>query len=311
VEIDVHWILNRVVVCHGLDPSQFDGGCTTERDLAAELQPVAAWVDAHPDDVLLLYLEDNLGDPAGYDAAATAVDDTLADRVFHPPAGGACTLLPLSLSRDDVRAAGKQVVIMSGCGTTAWNNTVFDDSVRAEDGNPEFAACQSPSVHLDDYGTKLVRFYEDSTFVSAAAAGGDPGHRLTVDEIHEMVTCGVNLFGLDQVDPSDPRLDAMVWSWAPNEPSNAGACAVDEGRFRADPCGAAHPYACALNRSWFVTASVGPQDGGAAACAAEFPGSRFAVPGSGAHAAALRAIEPGAVWVAYTAASGGWSGSAA
>src|SRR5438270_426680 len=83
-------------------------------------------------------------------------------------------------------------------GAGSWNSTVFDDSIRAEEGNPKFANCESDSVHLQDYGAKLVRFYEDSTFVSAAVAGGDPGYRLTVAELGEMVTCGVNLFGLDQ-----------------------------------------------------------------------------------------------------------------
>jgi len=206
---------------------------------------------------------------------------------------------------------------MSGCdasgalGPGTWNSTVFDDSIRAEEGNPKFANCESDSVHLQDYGTKLVRFYEDSTFVSAAAAGGDPGYRLTVAELGEMVTCGVNLFGLDQVDPSDPRLAAMVWGWAPSEPSSSGGCALDDGHFRAGPCGDGHPFACALGSAWHVTQAVGPQSDGSAACAAEFPGSVFAVPGSGAHASRLRAVEVGAVWVAYTVNSHGWSGTAA
>ena len=314
IEIDVHWLLNRAVVCHGRPPSELNAGCTTERDLEAELTPVAEWVQAHPGDVLLLYLEDNIEDPAGYEAAAKAIAATVGPYLFTPTSGASCPLLPLSLSRQAVLDAGKQVVIMSGCdasGAGAWNSTVFDDSVRAEDGNPEFANCESPSVHADDYGTKLVRFYEDSTFVSAAAAGGDPGHRLTADEIAEMVTCGVNLFGLDQVDPSDPRLAAMVWSWATNEPIAAAACATDSGRFRTAPCRDKHPYACVSGGDWFITRAVGPQDRGAKACAKEFPGSTFAVPGSGAHAAALRAIESTAVWIAYTNSGDGWRGVAA
>ena len=318
IEIDVHWMLNRVVVCHARPPSELNAGCSTERDLTAELQPITEWVRAHPHDVLLLYLEDNIKDPAGYAAAAKAIAGTLGDSVYTPQGSASCPtqLLPLSLTRQTVIDAGKQVVIMSGCdasgasGPGTWNSTVFDDSIRAEEGNPQFANCESSSVHLQDYGTKLVRFYEDSTFVSAAAAGGDPGHRLTVDEISQMVTCGVNLFGLDQVDPSDPRLGAMVWSWATNEPS-IGGCALDDGRFHAAPCGDNHPYACALGSGWQVTQAVGPQADGAAACAAEFPGSVFAVPGSGAHAARLRAVEHGAVWLAYTSNSNGWSGAAA
>jgi hypothetical protein len=218
---------------------------------------------------------------------------------------------------------------MSGCGgastsASLWRSTVFDDSVRAEEGNPDFAgypACTSPSVGLDAYGTKLVRFYEDSTFVSAAASGGDPGHRMTVDEIRDMVRCGVNLFGLDQLDPSDPRLDAMVWSWAPNEPSTsaAGTCArsgADE-RFHAAACGSrVLRFACVDgNGGWFVSSTSGLPSAGQAACAHDVAGARFAVPGSGAHAQRLADAKSAAgvtdVWVGYAVGAGGWRSQAA
>src|SRR3954451_7808628 len=92
IEIDVHWMLNRAVVCHGRPPSELNIGCTTERDLEAELQPVADWVGAHPGDVLLLYLEDNIEDPAGYEAAAKAIDDTVGPYVFTPAQIESCPL---------------------------------------------------------------------------------------------------------------------------------------------------------------------------------------------------------------------------
>jgi hypothetical protein len=329
IEIDIHWMpsvwangANAVVVCHGLDESQFNVGCTDERLLADELAPVGEWVRAHPGDVILVYVEDDLTTDEGFAEAASAIDDTIGDLVYLPPApapGEICPLLPLSLHRADVLAAGKQVVVMSGCSTGSaatgnWTSTVFDDSVRAEECNPEFAGypdCSSPGVPASAYGENLVRFYEDSTFVSTAAAGGDPGQRMTVDGIRDMVRCGVNLFGLDQLVPSDPRLDAMVWSWAANEPAIGASCAIDDGRFRAAACKGKHPYACVARSSWFVTAAAGPQDRGARACAREFPGSTFAVPGSGAHAEALRAVERGPVWLAYTNPGDGWRGAAA
>jgi hypothetical protein len=234
----------------------------------------------------------------------------------------------MSLRRADVLAAHKQVVIMSGCGSgsASWGSTVFDDSVRAEEGNPDFdsTTCTSPSVGAAAYGTKLVRFYEDSTLVSAAVSGGDPGHRLTVDTIQAMVRCGVNLFGLDQVDPGDPRLAAMVWSWAQGEPASndAGTCAFDgsDARFHTAACdgAATRSFACVDPASgvWSVTAATGRQGDGSTACAREHPGSVFAVPASGAHASRLRAAKAAAgvaqVWLAYVAdGSGGWVGTPA
>jgi hypothetical protein len=322
LEVDVHWLPSAwargekaPVVCHGRPPSELNLGCTYERRLSGELQPVGEWLRQHRGDVVLLYVEDAIDEPAGYDAAAEAIRQTIGDLVYKPPVGTQCPKLPLTLRRADVLAAGKQVVIMSGCsaGSAAWGWRVFDDSVRAEEGNPEFAgypACTSPSVHASDYGTKLVRFYEDSTFVSAAVAGGDPGHRLTPIELTDMVRCGVNLFGLDQVEASDPRLEAMVWSWARGEPSTSGAgsCVVDgaDSRFHSVGCDqSARSFACVEPGTgvWAVTTQTGAAGDGDAVCAQEHPGSVFAVPGSGAHAQRMREAKAAAgvseVWVAY------------
>jgi hypothetical protein len=212
---------------------------------------------------------------------------------------------------------------MSGCGSGEWNSTVFNDGVRSEQGNPDFAGyptCSSSSVQREDYGTKLVRFYEDSTFVSTAAAEGDPGHRFTPASVEQMVQCGVNLFGLDQADPNDPRLAAMVWSWAENEPraSTTGACAYDGGddRFHSALCsGPAGHFACVdRTGAWFVSRKTGRPVAGAKVCAAERSGARFAVPGSGAHAQQLReakaAAGVSAAWLAYSASNGTWTGTA-
>ena len=339
IEVDVHWApsiwaggAKAPVVCHGQPPSSLNFGCSDERLLDAELAPVGAWLrePAHHDDVLLVYIEDNIDEAAGFASAAQMVESTIGDLVYTPPSGGdGCPLLPLDLRRADVLAAGKQVVIMSGCGpaggaTGAWRKTVFDDSIRAEDGNPSFAgypACTSPSVTADAYGTKLVRFFEDSTFVSAAVGLG-PGPRLTVDEIVDMVRCGVNLFGLDQLSPSDARLAAMVWSWASNEPATStdGTCAMValDARFHAAACGSQPlPFACrAPDGSWFVSATTGPGDGdGESACAATVSGAQFAVPGSGAHqqrlANAMALAGVAQAWVAYRAEGGSWVANAA
>jgi hypothetical protein len=334
LEIDVHWTVSpwsrgakAPVVCHGRPPSEGNLGCSFERRLVGELPPVGAWLRQHPGDVVLLYVEDAIDEPRGYDAAAKAINDTIGDLVYKPPAKQGCPLLPLALRRADVLAAGKQVVVMSGCGSgsRAWTATVFDDSVRSEEGNPEFAgypACTSPSVVRSDYGTKLVRFYEDSTFVSTAVAGGDPGRRLTAQTLQDMNRCGVNLFGLDQVDPSDPRLEAMVWSWAQAEPvsSEPGMCAVDgaDGRFHAVACGGApRPFACVdpATGAWTVTAAAGSPAQGPSTCSAEHAGSVFAVPGSGAHAQRLREAKGAAgvaeVWLAYAVDADGWRGAPA
>lgn len=330
LEIDIHWLPsprangdNAVVVCHGRPESELNAGCSYEQLLAQELAPVRAWLLANPGEVVLLYLEDAFTSAEGFDAAAKAIDDTIGGMLYRPSAGQPCPLLPLDLRRADVLAAGKQALVMSGCGTGtgAWAATVFDDSVRAEEGNADFdaATCSSPSVQPSDYGSSLVRFYDDSTFVSTAVAGGDPGQRMTSSTIRAMVSCGANLFGLDQVEPSDPRLEAMVWSWADAEPSTnaSGSCAVDgrDGRFHARACSSARmPFACVdATGAWFVSRRSGQPSDGARVCGRERAGAVFAVPGSGAHAAALRQAKATSgvtdVWLAYRVVGSTWSGN--
>jgi hypothetical protein len=142
---------------------------------------------------------------------------------------------------------------------------------------------------------------------------------MTVDGIHDMVRCGVNLFGLDQVDPSDPRLDAMVWSWAAGEPatSTTGTCGIDaaDGRFHAVSCNGERRHFACVDRStgeWFVSQRLGKQGDGVKDCSRERAGSVFAVPGSGNHAQRLRDAKDAAgvteVWLAYGAAGGTWRG---
>jgi len=87
LELDLHWIpsagaggSNAVVVCHGRGPDEANLGCTNERPAhrgAARAGPVAERSE-HRAQVVLLYLEDELGDPAGYAATVKQLDAGVA-----------------------------------------------------------------------------------------------------------------------------------------------------------------------------------------------------------------------------------------
>ena len=73
LELDVHWVpsldaggSDAVVVCHGRGPDQYNAGCTNEPLFTSVLPEIAGWLNAHPDQVILLYLEDQLGNATGY-----------------------------------------------------------------------------------------------------------------------------------------------------------------------------------------------------------------------------------------------------
>ena len=128
-----------------------------------------------------------------------------------------------------------------------------------------------------------------------------------------MVGCGVNLIGFDQLTPTDPRLAALVWSWAKDEPAAAGNCAYQggDGRFHAGDCGAPLQFACAdASSGWHVTAATGPQSAGAASCSAEFPGSTFGVPPNGLRNQLIveaKGSPSTAVWLNYASVNGTWT----
>ncbi len=241
LEIDVHNIGGRPVVCHGRGADEQHAGCTNERPFADRLAEIRAWLKAHPREVILLYLEDHL--EGAYDAGAEVLAEELGPELYRPPPGE-CAPMPLRLTRKAIRRAGKQVLAISGCGEgSAWAGLIFDDEARSrfEGGGDDF----EPYPECD-YSDHFQRFFEDSTALSAGVdtiGGATPGPGLTPERTREMTRCGVDLFGFDQLQPDDGRLAATVWSWARDEPSGRG-CAVQSGRWRIVPCSRKRAFAC-------------------------------------------------------------------
>lgn len=234
LELDVHRFPDvpggPLRVCHGRGADQAHLGCTTEKLLGPTLEEITAWLDepSHSEEVLLLYLEDHMGDAAGYNAAGAIVDSKLGDRLYAPPAGAGCTEVPGRLTRDEIQAAGKQVLIVSDCGPAGasgwhavahnWNSHVESRPVDYED----FPSC-GPDYDIPTYETKYVRYYEDSTaltnVIGPPTGVATPDDGITPPTAAAMARCGVDLIGLDQVSgPADPRFEALVWSWQVNRP---------------------------------------------------------------------------------------------
>jgi hypothetical protein len=243
LELDIHWFPDRPTVCHA------DGdftGCSIEQTLAVRLGRIEPWLAAHPDQVVLLYLEDHLGSAAHHDAAAKMIENTIGPRVYRPAAGG-CRELPLTLTRNAVRAAGKQVLIVGGCGAgAAYQGLAFAWDKHAETRPVAFAGPPScgPDFTRATWDGTLVRYYEDSTWLTDGASYAGQSTRddgLTPATTTALVRCGVDLLGFDQLLPGDGRLAAAAWSWAPGEPRTGGGrtCVVQrpgDGRWEARRC---------------------------------------------------------------------------
>ncbi|HEY2217546.1 MAG TPA: hypothetical protein VGH21_08615, partial [Solirubrobacteraceae bacterium] len=313
LEIDIHFIPSlsaggaRVpVVCHGQGPDTLDLGCTTERPLTDVLPQISAWLNRHRDQVILLYLEDEMKNDAAYPVAVKQLQDVLkrpdGSSLISRPAGAqtnakGCVSLPLSLSRASVRKAGGQVILTGNC-VKGWASLVYGwDNVHVESGSTPaykpFPACDA-TYPRDVYDTKLVRYYEDSTLVRVTLAPTTPAvdpERLTPEKVAAMTSCGVNLFGFDQLLPQDGRLAATIWSWAEGQPdAAAGPCTVQrrDGRWGSSACTLRRRAACRTSSGWRLSTHAVRSALAARSC--RNLEARFSFPRSGEDNAQLHAI---------------------
>ncbi len=279
LEIDPHNFVSvspdggvqRVVVCHATNEH---AGCTIEKPLITIMRQIRGWLDANPSQVVMLYFDTKLDSVEGHDAAADVLEETVGDRLVRPPRGGtACDPLPLNLTRGDIRAAGKQVLMFGPCGQgSKWPGVVLDERLRLTGADntaiKPFPDC-GPDFTRAQYDTRPIRYFEDATRVGQVAGSADP---LTPELAERMSRCGVDLIAFDNLLRGDERLDRLVWSWAPQQPSAAGPCTVQrtDGRWESRSCSEPHRVACRTAAgAWFVPPGVASADSAPGLCAAE------------------------------------------
>jgi hypothetical protein len=297
LELDLHWFRRPTtgqfepVVCHAF-PNHFP--CSTEKALGPVLDEINAWLRAgrNSDQVLFIYLEDHLDNQTGYDTAAATIRQKLGDVLYAPTAAGGCQRLPLDLTRDRMLKAGKRVILVgnSSCGVgSAWPSVVFDWEDHLEtrlETFSDFPQCGTDFTRAE-YDATQVRYFED----------GRPSQRsepmITPEIAARMARCGVDLLGLDQLAPNDPRLAALVWSWGEGQPDKRGKCAVQKSKpgslttaWKAVGCRRDRRPACRKKDRWLLGAQAVGKRRARAECRAR--GAKFAVPRTGFEAQLLR-----------------------
>lgn len=315
LEVDAHWFPSAQaggyapVLCHARGEDQKHAGCTNEPLLVDGLKEIAAWLRANPGQVLLLYVEDHLETDAGYQAGAAALHDAFGT-LLYAPGGTSCVPLPLDGTRNDVLAAGKQVLVISGCHSGAgWNGAVFGGQARAQDetgagGYGEDGSCD-PARKPALYDDHFLRVFEDSTALSATVDQGN--NPITVKKAAALQRCAVDLVGFDQLLPADPRLGASLWSWAPSEPVAGGDCVVQSADgWHAVDCSQHQAFACRTATGW----EVDPKQAPFAAAGGRCKGAQVGTPRYGYEsvqlAAAMGAAGVSSVWLGYSRSGSDW-----
>jgi hypothetical protein len=346
LELDLHWFLHlqsggfAVVICHATDE---DVGCTTEKTFDVVLDQISSWLrdPANARQVIQIFLEDDLfsaietPNEGVYNNAAATIKEKLGDLVYRPKADG-CTQMPLGLTRSQQLRSGKRVLLVTdGCGIgTAWNGLVHNwrkdpesgravEQERQPENFAEFPECdpqdEPPNSGGESWDPKtyerlFIRYYETSTRLEAST--GAAKDRITPLTAAQMARCGVDLIDLDQLaGPSDPRLPALVWSWAEGEPGR-GRCAYQRvgtsqpyGRWYARGCSKRRPVACRDRDDWKVTKRRTTPRRAEDLCRRR--GAVFAVPRSGYENQLLRRAMKRAgtkrIWLGYRKRDGAWA----
>ncbi|MDG2332908.1 MAG: hypothetical protein P8Q97_01665 [Myxococcota bacterium] len=299
IELDVHWtpkaegvfsFPNRLLLCHGT--AGHFGCSTSDRYLAEGLDEINAWLNssASQDQVLLLHLEDHMDGEHG--EAYNQIASRFGNLVY--PSGG-CGDLPGSLTKADVLAAGKKVLIWNqgGCsGDANWNGMVFTGLGG------------------------LSRVWEDSTTIGGI---GGAGASISASDVTSYFANGTNIVALDQFHQNDARLPAAIWSWEVNEPNDFGGsedCAsqVANGRWNDDACSLQNFFACQHrgNGSWAISALNDIWQGGVSACASLGSEYEFGRPSNSQENQALKqareSVGQSRVWLNHNdlAVEGDW-----
>jgi len=302
ISLDAHWTAHThgwpwewgtdLLLCHsGIGESLGDlhvGCSTTDRKVWSGLDEIRDWFNEkkESDEVVIVSIQDET--EGRHKELYNVIKDRLGDRIYN---SGGCGKTFAELSKQDVLAAGKNVIVLmvgrssvdTCSGYEPLRNMAFDES-------PGFSSVYEDGTLINDLMKLVGQKYRES---------------ISADDIRGYVKEGeINNLELAWYTQDDGRIDAGLWSWASNEPNNHDGrqdCAAQYGRghnsdsrrSRWDDayCDSNYRYACLNpdNSQWTVTSQSGPWEYGVEACHNLGDGYIFAAPQSGKENADLYA----------------------
>jgi len=283
-----HW-KTKLLLSHGQD--NHVGASAFDREFSEGLAEIEDWIrkNENKEELLIIDIEDHMD--GKYSMAVDEIEAYLGDLVYRPVGGRQG--LSMGLSKSDILASGKQIVIISDKPNYEWNLWVFKgvgDKDHFYQDKPQnyynYPLC-SNEFSREIFNNYMVRCYEDRTNLSAMFS--DPGDPITVEKVSQLVKCGVNIISMDKLKPWDGRLQSAIWSWDFNEPNNWNnnedyAVQKANGRFNDLNDDAVYKYACKNSDSgdWYVTDASGNWENGESSCYNETDGQfHFSVPVNG------------------------------
>lgn len=287
LEFDAHWTPkmeslfsypNRLLLCHGSDSH---AGCSmNDRYLREGLKEIRNWLQSAEaaGEVVILYIEGHMD--GHQNKALEDIETYLGDYVYQPVA--VCSEIPVSLTKQMVLDAGKQVIIRDNkdrdCSSTDYAE--YDEWVYT------------------DFESGIAKKQEDSTTTDTIRdwITGESDDYISPSDIETYFSQGVDIVNLDDMVTTDDRLAAGLWSWDTNEPNDANGedCASQKsnGRWNDMSCDKEMVFACKdADNNWSITSSSGNWSEGEAACGSLGGSYQFSYPMSSEQNQALKTIK--------------------
>jgi hypothetical protein len=274
------------------------------------LEEIRQWLKAHPNEVIVLKMDDKNIDfynADGDNELYYQINRYLSDYIYRPP-----TTFTRWPTMREIRAAGKRVVVMSHGNTVVAEGKSTVWSAKDYILTNNWPSTQNLTACLASDGTTAATrpannwwdIAEGRTTASDEPFADKVGLMAEAD-VRKAVRCGVNILGLDFLGAlddaplgarsgADLRLGETIWSFEENDyGTNGPALLKSNGRWASTPDSTLRRYACAPKRpigdandirNWEVTNAPGPWGSslGNAACVAQFgTGYEFAFPRNG------------------------------
>ena len=343
VELDAHWTLGshfkkEILLCHG-QPTHL--GCSAfDRPIEEGLTEIRNWLQKHPGEIVLLYIERHLD---GHEPRMAALmDKYLGQYLFQPKLvrksndERACVSLPQTLTKADILRAGKQLLlIVKHCDGSnpnyeeqnefpfVWNDYAFSGSgemqpqvytfIDADMSQITYPSCGKYDLYKNDpLHTSLWRILEDRTLLSSVV---HPSKKMETEEMRDLIRCGINWPSMDMLEKNDPRFVGAIWTFAQDYPKTGnGACAwyqTGTGMINADCAKTAESFSCQneSTRAFGLTHEGGTFTEGENACKALGMEWHFKTPVNGGQMNTLKELAQAgsirSVWVNYQENSSG------
>lgn len=294
LELDLHGrlLLDKVRVCHGISANTCLLNPLGVRNYQELLTEIKTWSDNHPDQLLLIELENHVKKEK---LVLQPLQNTFKDLIY-------ANSERLKGWHDEtpaqILAKGKRIIV-ADFGSNRFDNKLIWDENELFTNNQSKDFQPGCKVKGQSMGDKLWGFYDDKTYRK--------GNPMTPTNIAEFLNCNTRYLKIDRLNTQ--ILDATRFTWDKSLLPAGESCAslrAGNSRWQAQTCTKPAPVACLKPQNrydWKITQKQGSWAEAESLCQAEFgPEFHFEVPRTFYQQHSLKSALPDSptpVWLNY------------